>query len=238
MPLPTIDPHRVRNAGETLLIAAIGAAVFVSINFPAGLICGSMVAVAVAAVAGSPMVVPTRLPQVTFLIIGISIGAVVTPRTLHGVVEWPVSMALISISALCVTVGTQTYLRLVHGWAAQSSLYGGSPGGMAQVISLATHSGADIRGVAIVQSTRVVFISVSIPLALAALGLAAPATATLGSATFDASFVELGVLVIFCLFTAWLLFLIRFPASFVFGAMLGSGILHGFGLVQATLPWW
>lgn len=238
MPAGTIDTHRVRNAVETLLVAAAGALLFVWINFPAGLICGSMLVVAVAAVAGRPMVVPTRLGQVTFLIIGISIGAVVTPRTLHGIVEWPVSMALVSISALCMTIGTQIYLRLVHRWDAQSALYGGSPGGMAQVISLATHSGADIRGVAIVQSTRVVFISVSIPLALAALGLAAPATATLGSATFNASFAELGVLVAFCIFTAWLLYLIRFPASIVFGAMLGSGVLHGFGLVEATLPWW
>src|ERR687892_8386 len=104
MPLPTIDPHRVRNAGETLLIAALGATVFVWTIFPAGLICGSMVAVAVAALAGRPMVVPTRLAQLTFLIVGISIGAVVTPRTLHGVVEWPVSMVLISVSALCVTI--------------------------------------------------------------------------------------------------------------------------------------
>src|SRR6476619_6876230 len=109
MPLPTIDPHRVRNAGETLLIAAIGAIVFVWINFPAGLICGSMLAVAVAALAGRPMMVPANLARLTFFIIGMSLGAVVTPRTLHGIVEWPISMVLISISALCMTAGTMCY---------------------------------------------------------------------------------------------------------------------------------
>ncbi len=31
---------------------------------------------------------------------------------------------------------------------------------------------------------------------------------------------------------------IRFPASIVFGSMLGSGILHGTDFIHASLPWW
>src|SRR5581483_3102687 len=31
---------------------------------------------------------------------------------------------------------------------------------------------------------------------------------------------------------------IRFPGGLLFGAMIGSAILHGTGLVQAVLPWW
>lgn len=238
MPAWTIDKRRVRNAAETLLIATAGALFFVWINFPAGLICGSMLAVAAAALLGRPMVVPGNLARLTFFVIGISLGAVVTPQTLHGVVDWPVSMVLISISAICMTAGTLCYLRFVHGWDMKSALYGGSPGGMAQVLSLAIATGADIRGVVIVQTVRVVFISVTIPAGLALFGLAAPATATLGAATFNASLLELAILVAFSLATAWLLHLIRFPASIVFGAMLGSGILHGGDFIHASLPWW
>jgi membrane AbrB-like protein len=238
MPSWTIDKHRARNAVETLIVATAGALFFVWINFPAGLICGSMLAVAGAALAGRPMVVPANLARLTFFIIGMSLGAVVTPRTLHGIVDWPISMALISISAVCMTAGTMCYLRYVHGWDMKSALYGGSPGGMAQVISLAVHSGADIRGVVIVQTVRVVFISVSIPAGLAAFGLAASATATLGTASFNASPIELAIMVAFCFATAMLLHRIRFPASIVFGAMLGSGILHGGDFLHAALPWW
>jgi membrane AbrB-like protein len=126
----------------------------------------------------------------------------------------------------------------VHGWDIKSALYGGSPGAMAQVISLSVHSGANIRGVVIVQTVRVVFISVSIPLGLALFGLAASPTATLGAANFDASPIELVVLVSFCIATSMLLHWIRFPASIIFGAMLGSGILHGMDFVHASPPWW
>jgi membrane AbrB-like protein len=31
---------------------------------------------------------------------------------------------------------------------------------------------------------------------------------------------------------------LRFPGGLLFGAMLGSGVLHGTGLVSAVLPWW
>lgn len=238
MPSWTIDKRRARNAVETLIVATAGALFFVWINFPAGLICGSMLAVAAAALAGRPMVVPANLARLTFFIIGMSLGAVVTPQTLHGIVDWPISMVLISISAICMTAATMSYLRLVHGWDMKSALYGGSPGAMAQVISLALHSGADIRGVVIVQTVRVVFISVSIPAGLALFGLTASATATLGTASFNASPIELAILVAFCLATAMLLYWIRFPASIVFGAMLGSGILHGGDFLHAALPWW
>jgi uncharacterized protein len=238
MPAWTIDKHRVRHAVETLLIATVGAVFFVWINFPAGLICGSMLAVAVAALAGRPMIVPGNLARLTFFIVGMSLGATVTPQTLHGIVDWPLSIVLISVSAICMTAGTMSYLRFVHGWDIKSALYGGSPGGMAQVISLAVQSGADIRGVVIVQTVRVVFISISIPMGLAAFGHAAPPTATLGAATFAGSPTDLLILVLFSLATAMLLHWVRFPASIVFGAMLGSGILHGTGFMHAPLPWW
>jgi membrane AbrB-like protein len=217
MPSWDIDKLRARNAVETLLIAAAGALFFVWINFPAGLICGSMLAVATAALAGRPMAVPANISRVTFLIIG---------------------MSLMAISAIGMTAGTMCYLRYVHGWDMKSALYGGSPGAMAQVISLAVATGADIRGVVIVQSVRVVFISVAIPAGLGLAGLAAPATATLGAAHFNSSLSDITILVVFSVATSLLLQWIRFPASWVFGAMLGSGILHGSGYMEASFPWW
>jgi membrane AbrB-like protein len=238
MPAWKIDYRRIGRAAETLLIAMAGALFFVWIKFPAGLICGSILGVAVAALAGRPMTVPGPLARVVFITIGISLGAVVTPETLHGVVDWPLSMALISISAVCMTAATMSYLRLVHGWDAKSALYGGSPGGMAQVIALASASGADIRAVVIVQTVRVVFLAIGIPGGLALFGLAAPPTASLGAETFNATLPEMVILVTFSTLTAMALHWVRFPASMVFGSMLGSGILHGTGFLEAALPWW
>ncbi len=238
MPSWNFSYRRIGHTAETLLIATAGALFFIWIKFPAGLICGSMLAVAVAALAGRPMTVPGPLARVVFVVVGISLGAVVTPQTLHGVVDWPLSIALISVSAICMTAATMSYLRFVHGWDWTSALYGGSPGGMAQVMALAAQSGADMRAVVIVQTVRVVFLAVGIPAGLALFGLAASPTASLGAKTFNASLADMAILVVFSTVTAMLLHWIRFPASMVFGAMLGSGILHGGGFIEASLPWW
>jgi membrane AbrB-like protein len=238
MAYPNLDYRKLGRVAETFLIATGGALLFIWVGFPAGLITGSVLAVAIAALAGRPLLVPAPVARTGFLLIGISLGAVVTPQTLHGIIDWPISMALITISSFCMTLATMSYLRLVHGWDALSALYGGSPGGQAQVIVLAAESGADLRAIIIVQTVRVVFLTLGIPMGLALFGLAASPTATLGMPTFGASIWEVLLLVAVSTFTALALQWLRFPAGMIFGAMLGSGILHGSGYIHAALPWW
>ena len=62
------------------------------LGIPAGLVSGSVLAVAVAALAGRPMQVPLSLARVCFVLIGMLLGAVVTPETLHGMATWPLSI--------------------------------------------------------------------------------------------------------------------------------------------------
>ena len=56
--------------------------------------------------------------------------------------------------------GTATYLRFVHGWDRLSALLGASPGSLAQVMALSAEFGLDLRAIAIVQTTRVLMLSV------------------------------------------------------------------------------
>src|SRR5262245_4640102 len=77
---------------ETLLIATAGGVIFTWLGFPAGLVSGSMLGTAVAALLGRPIAVPVPLARVSFVLIGILLGAVVTPETLRGMVTWPLSI--------------------------------------------------------------------------------------------------------------------------------------------------
>ena len=158
---------------ETLIVAALGGAVFHLIGFPAGLVSGSVLAVALAALAGRPMIVPTPIARVTFVLVGISLGAVVTPETLKGIATWPLSVAALAVATACMIVATTFYLRFVHGWDALSALLGASPGALAQVMVLSVEYDANLRAIAIVQTIRVVLLTVGLPAALALFGLAA-----------------------------------------------------------------
>ena len=59
------------------------------LGFPAGLVTGSLLAVALAALAGRPVMVPVPLSRLISVLVGISLGAVVSPDTLKGLVGFP-----------------------------------------------------------------------------------------------------------------------------------------------------
>jgi membrane AbrB-like protein len=235
--MPLSASREFAHVAETLLIAAGGGVALTASGFPAGLITGSMLAVAVAALVGRPMKVPASLARACIVLVGILLGAVVTPETLRGIATWPASIAILAASALGMMVAVTCYLRLVHKWDVLSALLGASPGSMAQVLALAAEFKADVRGVAIVQVMRVLLIVVGLPAGLALFGLAVD-PAMRAQVAASASLVELAVLVAVSAATAITLVWLRFPGGLMFGAMMASAVLHGFGLLHATLPWW
>jgi membrane AbrB-like protein len=225
-------------AAETLLIGTIGGVTFTLIGFPAGLVSGSLLAVAAAALIGRPMMVPRPLARVISVLVGISLGAVVTPETLKGIIAFPLSIAVLLVSTAGMMVATTSYLRFVHGWDAQSALFGASPGGLGQVMLLAVDYGADVRKIAIVQVMRVVVLTIGIPAGLAWFGLMAHGVLLPRSGPGIASVSELAILVVVSAAAAIALRWLRFPGGLMFGAMIGSGVLHGTGTIDAVLPWW
>jgi membrane AbrB-like protein len=237
MPSFFSPPREILKVVETLLIAMVGGVGFNLVGFPGGLVSGSMLLVAVAALAGRPMKVPLALARPCFVMVGILLGAVVTPETLRGIATWPLSVAILVVSTLCMFAATTCYLRLVHGWDPLSALLGASPGSMAQVMALSAEFGTDLRGIAIVQVMRVLLIVLGLPAGLALFGSTVePVMVTRGGS--DASLVELAILVMVSTLSALAMWRMRFPGGLMLGAMVGSAVLHGVDLIHASLPWW
>src|SRR6516225_5267884 len=202
---------------ETLAIAFAGGVTCVVLGLPAGLVSGSVVAVATAALLGRPMRVPPMLALICYVIVGTLLG---------------------TVASLGMIAATMTYLRVVHRWDSLSALMGASPGSMAQVIALSSELGGDLRAVAIVQTVRVLLLVLGLPNGLALFGLVVPAMPVprgpAGFSVLGEMILLLGVAIAFAL-----IFLrLRFPGGLLFGALAGSAILHGAGLIHAALPWW
>jgi uncharacterized protein len=161
----------LRHLGETVAFAAVGGAALGLLGVPAGWLSGSILAVAGASLAGRPMHVPTLLMRAIFILIGISLGAVVTPETLHGMATYPLSIGVLLVAMIAISVCGAAYLRLVHNWGKVDAYLAAAPGGMSQVLALGAELGGDLRAIAIVQSIRVVVIAVGLPAGLSALGL-------------------------------------------------------------------
>lgn len=231
-------PSRTKtlNALETLVIGAAGGMLFLWAQLPGGLISGAMAAVGVAAIAGRPLAVPAILTQAVLVLLGISLGSLMSKQLLQHISAYPMTIALLALATFCSTFGSSFYLQRVHGWDQTSAFLAGSPGALSQITMLAIEKGADVSAIAVVQTMRVILLTAALPMVLALTGIAPSSAPTL--ALPIASPLELIELIAASVAVALLLRLIKFPASWMFGAMIGSSVLHGTGLVEGGLPPW
>ena len=236
---PTIGQTAIlRHLAETLAIAAVGGLTFGLLGLPAGFLSGSIMAVAAAALAGRPMLIPTPLMRVLMVLIGISLGAVVTPETLHGMATYPLSIAVLIAACACISVSGTAYLCAVHGWDTVTAYLATAPGGLSQVMAIAIELDADVRAIAIVQTIRVVIIAVCLPALLALFGLGGHATRSIGGPFNPALLGELAILIAASTIVAYAAYRARFPGGLLFGAMIASAALHGSGYINVVMPWW
>jgi uncharacterized protein len=225
---------KILNVLETLAIGAAGGVLFLWANLPGGLITGAMIAVGVAAIAGRPLAVPPILAQGVLVLLGISLGSLMSRQVLQHMGAYPWTIALLALATFCSTFGSSLYLQRIHDWDRTSAFLAASPGALSQIIVLAAEKGADVPAIAVVQTMRVIILTAALPMLLALTGIAPSSRPTAVAAI--ASPLELTELVAASMAVALLLRLIKFPASWMFGAMIGSSVLHGAGLVEGGLP--
>jgi membrane AbrB-like protein len=221
---------------ETLIIGAIGGAALGLAKFPAGWLSGAIIAVAIAALARRPVRVPLVLGQAANIVLGISLGASVTPDSVARMASWPASLAVLALAMACGSAAVVFYLHKVHDWDVMSALFASSPGGLSQALALAAETGADLRSVAMVQAMRVLVLSAGLPLCFAAFGITGSRPIANAAVATVASMEELAVLVVAAAIGAIVAYRLRLPGGLLVGAMAVSGVLHATGLVQVNLP--
>src|ERR1700735_1083550 len=178
-------PRRTKtlNVLETLVIGTTGGALFLWAHLPGGLISGAMIAVGIAAIAGRPLAVPPIMTQIVLVLLGISLGSLMSRQLLQHVSAYPVTIALLALATFCSTFGSSLYLQRFHGWDRTSAFLAGSPGALSQIIILAVEKGANVPGIAVVQTLRVIILTAALPLLLALTGLTQAAPAAVAGAT-------------------------------------------------------
>src|SRR3981189_902039 len=170
-------PSRTKalNVLETLAIGTAGGALFLWANLPGGVLSGAMIAGGIAAVARRPRVVPPVLPQAVLVLLGISLGSLVSQQLLQHMGAYPLTIALLALATFCSTFGSSYYLQRVHGWDQTSAFLAGSPGALSQITMLAAEKGADVPAIAVVQTIRVIILTAALPLVLVVTGVASSA---------------------------------------------------------------
>ncbi len=222
-----------RSIALTAMVAALGAGLFWLIGFPAAPLTGSAAAVSIAGLMGLHVAIPVWLRNTCFIALGINIGTGVTREALAGVATWPISLAIMALALLASMVLCRRMMERRFGYDRTTATLASTPGHLSFVLSIALDRGANTSVVGMIQSIRVLFLTLALPLLVArifgATGLQVLPSEVMG--------VQSGVLLIAGSLVLSLIFTrLKLPAAFLLGGMIFSAGGHVAGLTPGRLP--
>ncbi len=221
---------------QTILVGGLGAAIAWFLAVPAPFLTGPASFVSIAGLLGMKTVMPDRLRDTVFLVIGLVLGTSVTPEILTEAGKWPISLIAMSISvALIMVLGGWMFKRW-FGMDRQTGLLAATPGHLSYVLSFSTDIGANTAIVSVIQSMRILILTLLVPVAIAVftdadMTMRAPVGA-------DISVANLLILAVLAFVLGKLLLKLRVPAAYLLGGMILSSVGHGAGLTPGNLPVW
>jgi len=224
----------------TLAFAAAGGVAFAGLGLPAPYLSGAMVGATLALILRVELHLPNVLRDLTMVVLGVSMGAGVTPESLTQMARWPTSLlALVLVIVAIVLVGTLTLRRL--GWDRVTAIYATAPGALSTVIILADQAGANMRRVVIAQSLRIFVLVAVLPSVIVLVEGSAAGAGAMQPAVHPGQGMVTGPAEYLVMAAAALLGvgacrLVGLPAPLLVGAMIGSAIVHGAAIVTAPVP--
>jgi membrane AbrB-like protein len=220
---------RLQHARRLAAVCAVGAGgggLFALLGLPAAWLAGAMFSCGIAALAGLTAIIPNRIRDVVYVVLGVTMGAGVTPQVIDQMPTWPVTLAGLLMTTALVTAASYLYLRRIAGWDPASAFFGSVPGALTMTIAMAERSPADLRLVALAQTVRLFMLVAVLPFVVAAVH-PEPGLAMAGPEGLA------GTAILLAAGTAGsLLFLaLRVPSGLLLGAFAASSLLHGMGII-------
>lgn len=225
----------------TLAIGLVGALSAQRFAFPGGAFTGALLATAIARLLEGPLEEPPKWLQVCArIILGLTIGAMVTPDTLHTIAltAAPVTVAVLAMTGLGIAVAWG--INWLTGMALPTALCAATPGLLSAMVALADDLDADRRIVASMHLVRVVSILVLVPVlvrALVARGnvalTRAPLAATEAAGGDPARLCALLLLGLAAGFLAWRF---RIPAGDLLASLAVAAVINPAWLRLVELP--
>ncbi|WP_419909341.1 AbrB family transcriptional regulator [Hoeflea sp.] len=219
----------------TLTIGAAGAVLAFLLGFPAPALTGPALAVTILCVAGVRMKVPDILRQFCFVIIGLSMGTGVTPEVYETARQWPVSFLFLALSVCVIFAAGTAVLRRIWHHDRQTAVLSSVPGHLSYILGLSTETRGDLSTISVVQSTRVLALTLIVPFAVSLMGYDASQMGVPG-AKMALLPLALSVFLAFCV--GLVLLRLRIPAALLLGGMIFSTVTHLSGLVVGHVPLW
>ncbi|MCK8462953.1 AbrB family transcriptional regulator [Aliiroseovarius sp. S1339] len=225
-----------RRTALTLLVGSVGAAMAWAINMPMGLLVGPALVVAIASLRGMDTDIAPPLRNVIFLLVGLTVGSMVTPTSIEAVLRWPIAFALLAALTIATPFAGRWVLMRVMDFDRDEAFLSAAPGHLSLVVSLSDSLGIPVARPAILASFRVLALSLFVPLAARLSGIDLGPGLPVGRAT--APWLMIGAELAVALALTPLLIRLRLPAPVLLAAMIAAAAFHLTGAVDGNLPPW
>ncbi len=201
---------------------------------PLGFLAGPALAVALASMAGIKTDIAKLVRDIGFLLVGLTVGSMVTPDSLGAVTRWPIAFALLALLTLVTPYLGRWVLPRLLPFDRDEAFLSTAPGHLSLVIALADSLSLSITRPAILASLRLITLTLCVPFMARWAGLEVGAGLPDGRATADWGAI-LGQLIVAAALAPVLLRL-KLPAPILIGAMIVGALTHLSELVVGNLP--
>ena len=215
-------------------VAAAGAAAGLVIGLPLPFLTGPAILSALIAPTGWLRAPPDWLRQVCFVLIGIGMGAGVTPEALALARQWPLPLAVMAVFLLVLIFSGSAVLRQFFGFERFPGRLAATPGHLSFVIAMAEDLKTDVARVSVIQALRVLYLTLLVPFAVQVVTGTALDTG-MGAGT-PMGFPALAALLVVSALVGIGFQRARLPAALLLAGLAVSGAAHGSGLVEGVMP--
>ncbi|MBT8408898.1 MAG: AbrB family transcriptional regulator [Alphaproteobacteria bacterium] len=150
----------------TLALAASGSLVFWYAGLPLPFLFGPLAACLIGALAGAPLRGVGQLSVAMRTILGVAVGASITPEVLGRLPQMAASVALIPLYIALIGLIGVPFFRKVYRFDWATSWYAAMPGGLQDMVVFGHEAGGNVRALSLIHATRVLIIVTVAPLIL------------------------------------------------------------------------
>ena len=150
----------------TFVIACVGVAVFSALDLPLPFLFGPMFACLAAALFGVKMQGVGQISVAARTVLGVAVGASITPAILGQVPLMAVTLAMMPAYVALIGVIGVPFFQRVCGFDRVTSYYAAMPGGFQDMVLFGQEAGGNPRALSLIHATRVLVIVTLVPLLL------------------------------------------------------------------------
>lgn len=218
----------------TIFIGSVGAYIAWFIGAPAPFLTGPATLVTISALLNITCNISLPIRNISFVVIGIATAEGINSDVLINALTWPISLTGMCFNIIILVLAGKYIFQTYFKMERNNAILASTPGHLSFVLSLSEDNAGNTAIISIIQSIRVLTLTLALPgiIAIFTDFNMRPSTSSAPVLSYNHLFLMISLSIIIGI----LLLRFRVPAAFLLGGMLCSTIGHGFNLTPGEIP--